>query len=95
MKRYTSAPNQNIRNMIVRYLEMEDVVIEDLDGEWVKYDDVKEQTDKAFKDGYWSGYRLGDDVVSTEPLSVECNCEERCEELWQYWQCPAHGYKRR
>ena len=42
-------------------------------------------------DGEWVKY---EDV---ELLTVikECNCIEKHEELWRYWICPAHGYKKR
>jgi len=68
--------------------------IEDPNGEWVKWDDVKDAV-TAYNDwidrGLWP---VG---------SAVCNCEEMHESVryaWgdgsaAEWFCPAHGYKKR
>ena len=97
MKRYTSVPNQNLRNLIVRYLEMEDAVIEDPNGDWVKYVDYFTN----FKDVVEHYQRKIDRLhgLSQCPTKPECNCYEHrkvgmgksC--LSISWVCPAHGLK--
>ena len=61
-------------------------MVESPNGEWVKYKDALKWNDVAFREGGLSAQQ--------EP-PAECNCVEKHEELWRYWICPAHGYKKR
>jgi len=60
-------------------MEIDNKMIEDPDGKWVRYDDVK---------GMVEGQVL-------EVKSVECNCKEMFDKHACNWICPAHGYKKR
>ena len=100
MKRYTSAPNQNLRNLLVRYLGMEDAGIEDTNGEWVKYEDVKTDRDEIVAHYEKRIDRLYG--LSQYPdTSCQCNCYEYSQVdmgiscAGMGWVCPAHGYKER
>ena len=85
-------------NTITRLNEC--MMLNDLDGEWVKYGDVKKKVE-AYDDwverGIWIA-RITDPII--------CNCYEHSQvemsESWYgrsfvgiTWVCPAHGYKER
>ena len=59
----------------------EHMMLESGDGEWVKYEDVLLliETNEAM-------YNF---------VERKCNCVKKYEDLWRYWMCPAHGYKKR
>ena len=69
-------------------------VYESSKGEWVKYEDVKEAL-KAHGDWIIRGFWNKPTYLQPGIKVPECNCVEKCQDLWRYWQCPAHGYKRR
>ena len=85
MKRYKIEP---------RYQYPDDVWVKatiDNDGEWVKWEDVKELMKKLGRC----------EPATIEHDSIECNCEAMAGIMrrrpWgsdKYWICPAHGYKR-
>ena len=54
-------------------------MIEDPNGEWVKYDEVKLMIETKSPD------------IKIE--TVECNCKEKSVKGIIYWICPTHGYK--
>ena len=88
MKRYKPTLTAGITNEFpngwVPYMAEQD------DGEWVKWEDVKEYIE-SFK--------------TCEISSVGCNCEDKYNELKaleyagtiprpKHWICPSHGYKK-
>ena len=58
-------------------------MVEDPDGEWIKYEDVKEAI------GIFNDWRDGN------LPQVECICRKASLDLFSNWICPAHGYKER
>ena len=85
-------------------------MIEEPDGEWVKWEDVEERIREAYKEGYFTGQNNAnfiDMTFSSNPSkidNVKCNCEEKAKGkqgeypnmiMESWWVCPAHGYKRR
>ena len=89
-------------------LEIENSMIEDPNGEWVKYEDVGDEIDKVYDIGYRAGYinRPIADQFNPGSGTIKCNCEEeaytagfnqngRSPIRKDYWICPAHGYKKR
>ena len=68
-------------NTITRLNEC--MMLNDLDGEWVKYEDVKEAI------GIFNDWRDGN------LPQVECICRKASLDLFSNWICPAHGYKKR
>ena len=86
MKRYTMRTSYTPDSIIIRNDE-------DINGEWVKYEDVKEATTEAHGIGYWAGYNNRTIDESTQSL---CNCMKHANDLvFDWWICPAHGYKKR
>ncbi len=72
--------------------DMEDMMIEDDSGEWVKREDIEGIL--QYKDQL-QGYKL-------EAEGLKCNCEYESERREGFsskellsWICPAHGYKKR
>jgi len=85
MKRYKYS------NYIIPEGEPWNKLEEDPNGEWVKYEDAQKEIDAAFQIGQELG-RVG----TLEVQSVECNCIECANNPhFDWWVCPAHGYKRR
>lgn len=64
-------------------------MVEDPNGEWVKWEDVMGWDEQAIKE-YWSTCHFipGDHIKD----DYECNCKVMADNIWI---CPAHGYKRR
>ena len=101
MKRYKLGI-QEVRSSIVEtqnnslIIRVDQKMIEDPEGEWVKWEDVKVAV-TAFNDWVeWGLWPITDG-------KMKCNCEEMYEQT-KYahaggskaeWFCPAHGYKRR
>ncbi len=95
MKRYRSSTRHEPlkEDPINKYMAMiVPHMAEDLNGEWVKWEDVKGIL--QYKDQL-KGYKL-------EAEGLKCNCEYESERREGFsseellsWICPAHGYKRR
>ena len=84
MKRYkkltTTIPYmRNPKSIFMEQMEIDNKMIEDPDGEWVRYDDVE---------GMVEGQVF-------EAKGLECNCGEMLRNGRNWWICPAHGYKKR
>jgi len=92
MKRYKG-------EVVVYWLEGAKVEMkEDPDGEWVRWENVKERIREAYKEGYFTGQNSGDIKIKGEMLNYpKCNCEKMARDALpgSYWLCPIHGYKRR
>lgn len=82
-------------------------MIEDPDGEWVKWEDAEKKREEGFKAGYLQGQH--GTIVSYAACKgdrfLECNYLREAEQptgltlgeitYCTMWICPAHGYKRR
>lgn len=84
MKRY------NLEETGVPYEMSDRVLVEHPKGEWVKWEDHK---DEFFR--FTEIYEKRIQELKAQ-IGQECNCREAQElKTCYWWVCPAHGYKRR
>ena len=71
-------------------------MVEDPNGEWVRYGDVVRNDEEGFV--YFGDKKIGKikEMELSGQSSIECNCAKRADNpSYDWWVCPAHGYKRR
>ena len=79
----------NLAEQGVPYEMSDKVLVEDPNGEWVKWRDHQEDFFR-FTEIYEKRIR-----ELKAKIGGECNCRESQELICYWWICPAHGYKRR
>ena len=102
MKRYKKLTT-TIRILAGREMKIENKMIENPQGRWVKWEDVMNLQSQAYETGYFTGentekVRAAGHQTEGQGLGakgLKCNCDEMFINHAYNWICPAHGYKKR